>query len=40
VDSEIAKLREEVIQFFKALKDELDKRVVFDDLWLSEALLL
>ena len=40
VDSEIAKLREEVIQFFKALKDELDKRVLFDDLWKSEALLL
>jgi hypothetical protein len=34
------KLRDDLMALLKALKEELDKKVSFDDLWKSEALIL
>lgn len=36
----LSRLRDDLMALLKALKDELDKKVSFDDLWKSEALIL
>lgn len=36
----IKKLRDEIFELIGSLKEELDKKISFDDLWKSEALIL
>lgn len=40
VDNMIKKLRDEIFELIGSLKEELDKKISFDDLWKSEALIL
>lgn len=40
MEENLSKLRDDLMALLKALKDEMDKKVSFDDLWKSEALIL